>query len=119
MSPGGLFSAAPGLAGWPACPPPEDDPPPQPDAARARTTAPTPSAARLDMRPPRNVEIHCRHRRMGGSARRPRQVNARSNLAGDRAPRGTVGSRVSPSGILLVEDDEAIASGLVRVLDSQ
>ncbi len=36
-----------------------------------------------------------------------------------RAVRATVGGGVCPSGILLVEDDEAIASGLVRVLESQ
>jgi DNA-binding response OmpR family regulator len=51
------------------------------------------------------------------SAPRARQVNAGSNLAGRSSLARTLG-RVSTR-ILIVEDDEAIASGLRRVLDSQ
>ena len=51
----------------------------------------------------------------------PGNVNARSNLqngaGGSRWPATVVG--MHEAGILVVEDDEAIATGLVRVLDSQ
>ncbi|MEA2134780.1 MAG: hypothetical protein QOC68_2689 [Solirubrobacteraceae bacterium] len=50
--------------------------------------------------------------------RSPVKVNARSNLAPRQLVSASVRS-VSLPGILVVEDDEAIASGLVRVLDSQ
>jgi DNA-binding response OmpR family regulator len=50
--------------------------------------------------------------------RSPVKVNARSNLAARQLMSASVRS-VSLPGILVVEDDEAIASGLVRVLDSQ
>src|SRR3954447_11096779 len=63
----------------------EDDPPPQPATARpaTNTTVATASPLRVvmeDLRRRRNP--FDAHRRSGGSARRPRQVNARSNLTG-------------------------------------
>lgn len=61
---------------------------------------------------------HVRDRRCARSAPGAHQVNARSNLAGHLRAAGTVVLVAAP-GIVLVEDDEAIASGLVRVLDSQ
>ena len=59
-----------------------------------------------------------RDRTDGRSASDPVQVNARSNLAED--PVGhPYAEGMSTAGILVVEDDEAIASGLERVLDSE
>src|SRR4051794_4831434 len=52
------------------------------------------------------------------SAPHPRQVNARSKLRSRHGDRGYRHHMSAPS-ILLVEDDDAIATGLVRVLDSQ
>ena len=59
---------------------------------------------------------------VGSAGQRPaaRQVNARSNLAAAvaRAP-ATLAAMSGDRRSCVVEDDEAIASGLVRVLDSQ
>ena len=52
------------------------------------------------------------------SPRGPRQVTARSTFAERGSPPATVTPMSRPA-ILVVEDDDAIAAGLVRVLDSQ
>ena len=54
------------------------------------------------------VKRHAGDARQGRSAPRPRQVNARSKLAS-----GSAAGYRGPRMILLVEDDDAIASGLV------
>src|SRR5436190_23705371 len=100
MSPGGFFSGALGFGVL-------LDPPPQaltPSAAMAHTTAVARRCMAAD------------HRR-GGSTLGARRVKVRSNLVGIHARRRNV-QRVA-SAILLVEDDDAIASGLARVLDGQ
>jgi DNA-binding response OmpR family regulator len=59
-----------------------------------------------------------RHRGRQRSGPAPGKVKTRSKLRGHVAPRNTVCVVAAPR-ILLVEDDDAIAAGLVRVLDAQ
>src|SRR6478735_7243861 len=108
MSPAGLTSACAGSTGRPA--PPDDDEPPQPAIPRASRAPATVRKVRMAGDP--------RRRR---SAPGQREVNARSEVpaAAFRAPAAGYRRRVAAPAILLVEDDEAIASGLVRVLDAQ
>src|SRR4051812_36288215 len=107
MSPGGLCS---GALGFGACEldDDEDDEDPQPAAASAAATSVGMSTVRADM-----------------AARMPRPSQRAAPARSTRSQTSTVASRagylraVQRDGILLVEDDDAIASGLVRVLDGQ
>src|SRR4051812_47112298 len=119
MSPGGLTSRAFAFGALSAWPPVDDDAAPHPAAAMATIAAPATSAARLDMRPPEAVAY--------GTVRRPYvgPVSA-PPVPGQREVKPARAARVPPYAgrevsrrILIVEDDEAIASGLWRVLDSQ
>src|SRR4051812_2304313 len=105
MSPAGLTSGALGPVGA-LEPPAGDDDPPQPAA---------PSTAAAISAP---VTWCFMGRTVATVGQRP--VRARSTPGqkptANASPAGTVGC-VSAAGILLVEDDEAIASGLMRVLD--
>src|SRR3954452_18443946 len=116
MSPGGLTSGAFRFAALLSCPPPEEAP--QPPAASASTIAPTAGAMRGRMRPPRTLNV------MSATVPRPGQRTTRTRSTPGQSLPGSVlraipSGCVRPSGILLVEDDEAIASGLARVLESQ
>src|SRR6185295_767191 len=115
MSPAGLTSLV-GLGAVVCCAAPapagragDDEPQAASPGARARST----SAAGWG-RTDRNT---ARHRRRGGSPRGAAEVNAGSILR--RGPaRAPYAHAMAGPDILLVEDDEAIAAGLVRVLDS-
>ena len=90
-------------------------------ARRARTASAAARAVRMRIEPPADGSRSC------AGDRRRCQVSARS-AAGQRqvkvaaigpADGGRYAAAMSGDGILLVEDDDAIASGLVRVLESQ
>src|SRR3954471_8647313 len=116
MSPGGLFSGAFGFGPVAVEPPPPDDAPPHAATPSAAASAPAVTTRRTD-------EDRARTN-MGATVGAPRHraVRARSTPSQTWPPerRRPVRSRwVTSDGILIVEDDEAIASGLARVLDSQ
>src|SRR4051794_29300462 len=116
MSPGGLFSGALGFGAvaFELLPPRPDDAPPQPATASTATTVPAAMSRRAGERPARGI--------MGATVGAPRHrpVPARST-PGQTFRRRACGpyadGRVTSDGILIVEDDEAIASGLARALD--
>src|SRR4051812_11669898 len=60
----------------------------------------------------------CSDRRRGGSRPRRAQVNARSKLIHPQ-PRAPTLPKMTAPVVVIVEDDDAIASGLTRVLESQ
>src|SRR5262249_5693000 len=105
MSPGGLFSGAFGFGALDEDP--LDPQPPAPAAAAAITS----SAA----------AVRCTMARTVGppsqAAARPRSREGQ-NCAARAASPATVPTMSGP-GVLLIEDDEAIAAGLVRVLAAQ
>src|SRR5262245_2106747 len=101
MSPGGLVSLAAGVG--------VEEPPPPPHPATTRTAS---AAARVMIV------------RMAATVPRTRERLVRpTSTRGQTFPEPCVARRtlttMTAPGILLVEDDEAIASGLARVLDSQ
>src|SRR3954454_21905294 len=115
MSPGGLFSGALGFGRAAVEPPPPEDAPhaAMPSAAES---APAVTTQRAD-------EDRA-NENMGATVEAPghRPVGARSTPGQTWPPearRPVRSPRVTSGGILIVEDDEAIASGLARVLDSQ
>src|SRR5947208_1121117 len=102
MSPGGLFSWALGFGAL-------DEDPPDPEAAVPRAaTASRAAALRGNMaatvRPPRHGPAHARSTE-GQTARLARRAG--------------YGAGMSAPCVLLIEDDDAIAAGLVRVLEGQ
>jgi DNA-binding response OmpR family regulator len=122
MSPAGLTSAALGstVAVDPAPPPARDDEdPPQAASPRATAAAAAATADRVRIESPVQGPwvIGPAHRRRGRSCPGLGEVTARSNFAERSRSPATV--RPMSAEILVVEDDEAIATGLVRVLDSQ
>src|SRR4051812_29659964 len=111
MSPGGLMSADADAGGGPAAPDElfdellDDEPQP----AHRRAAAPaTVRTRRGVMRRPSHPPVK----------RGPGVGQRRVKLRRDRRRSG-YGARVDRSAILVVEDDDALASGLVRVLESQ
>src|SRR3954462_14326820 len=112
MSPGGLFSGALGFGPAAVEPPPPDEEPPHAAMPSAAASAPAVTTRRTNEdRAGEN---------MGATVGAPhhRPVRGRSTPGQTWPPerRRPVGSRrVTSDGILIVEDDEAIASGLARV----
>src|SRR4051812_2965797 len=111
MSPAGLTSGAFGF-GLLLLVAVDDEDEPQPAAVMASAAPARAASARVDM-----VAT------LGGAGHRPARARSTpgQNRTPGRAGRGgpvSVGA-VPPPGILVVEDDDAIASGLVRVLESQ
>src|SRR4051812_9529164 len=106
MSPGGLDSVAFGLGVWAAVPPDDE---PHPAAPRAAIAAVVETIVSV---------------RMAGTVPRARQRPVGPTSTGGQTSPGRLAAgrtltAMTASRIVLVEDDDAIASALARVLDSQ